>query len=143
MAVAEKESSRQGSTRTAQELAEARKQHVSNNKSLKSGATAGKGDSARPSATPDMFYKKGDAADQDGNDDPDEDAGEGVIVEGEKKATSTAPGNVVVLNDDEEDDQILSGIEVDDDEGDSCSDETSKVILKNKGKDQQAASEMR
>lgn len=92
-----------------------------------------------------MFYKKGEAVEQEGEDEADEDAGDGVgvIVEGEKKATAGASGNVVVINDEEEDDQILSGIEVDDDEGDSCSDETSKVILKNTSKDQQAASEMR
>lgn len=83
-----------------------------------------------------MFYKKREAGDQDADEDVEDESGVGVILDSDKKASNSTPANAKGINDEEEDDQILSGITVDEDEGDSCSDETSKIILKNKGKDQ-------
>ena len=86
------------------------------------GAKDAYANASRPSATPDMFYKKGEGIDIDINDDLDDAA----VVEAQKSTNN----GVVVVNDEEEDDQILNGIEVDDDEADSCSEENNNIRLK-------------
>ena len=66
--------------------------------SVLAGAKGAFANPIRPSATPDMFYKKGEGIDVDMNDDNPDDA---AVVQGQKNSNNAT---VLVVNDDEEDD---------------------------------------